>query len=225
MTRRRTKNMNILVIDIGGSHIKCLATGQQDSRKFDAGPTMTPNEIVTGVLKIAKGWRFEAVSIGYPGVVRNGAPANEPHNLGSGWVSFDFQAAFSRPVKIINDAAMQALGAYEGGTMLFLGLGIGLGSALIVNGVIAAMELGHVCYAHGRNYEDSLGRRGLKRLGKKTWRGKVKRVAEGFRQALLPDDIVLGGGHVKKMKRRLPQPLRRGNNSNAFRGGFRLREQ
>lgn len=213
--------MNILVVDVGGSHIKCLLTGHEEPRKFDSGPKMTPGEMVKGVLAITEGWPFDAVSIGYPGVVCDGVPVNEPHNLGTGWVGFDFEAAFSCPVKVINDAAMQALGAYAGGTLLFLGLGTGLGSALIINGVIQAMELGHLRYGHGRNYEDYLGKRGLKRMGKKKWFNKVKKVTKGFRQALLPDDIVLGGGNVKKLKR-LPPQTRRGDNSDAFEGGFRL---
>lgn len=221
MTRARPKAMKILVVDVGGSHIKCLLTGQEEPRKFDSGPEITPGDMVKGVLAITEGWKFDAVSVGYPGVVCDGIVVSEPPNLAAGWVGFDFETAFSCPVKVINDAAMQALGAYEGGTMLFLGLGTGLGLALIVNGVIQAMELGHLRYGHGRVHEDYLGKRGLKRLGKKKWRRKVKKVAEGFRQALLPDDIVLGGGNVKKLKHR-PAQTRRGNNSDAFKGGFRL---
>lgn len=213
--------MNILVIDVGGSHIKCLLTGHKNPRQFESGPDMTPDEMVKGVLAITDGWRFDALSIGYPGVVCNGAPTREPRNLGPGWVGFDFQTAFSCPVKVLNDAAMQALGAYESGTLLFLGLGTGLGSALIVNGAIQAMELGHLRYGHGRDYEDCLGKQGLKRLGKKKWRRKVRKVTKGFRQALLPDDLVLGGGNVKKLKQ-LPPQTRRGDNSDAFKGGFRL---
>ena len=219
--KSQAKAMKILVIDVGGSHVKCLATGCEDAREFASGPEMGPREMVKGVLQMVEGWSFEAVSIGYPGVVRNGAPVREPHNLGPGWVGFDFQAAFSLPVKIINDAAMQALGAYEGGAMLFLGLGTGLGSALIVDGAIAAMELGHLCYAPGRTYEDYLGEQGLERLGKRKWRRKVRKVAEGFRKALLPDYIVLGGGNINKLKQ-LPPQARRGNNADAFTGGFRL---
>ena len=172
-------------------------------------------------MEITKGWRFDVVSIGYPGVVRRGQVVREPNHLGSGWVGFNFQAAFRRPVKIINDAAMQALGGYEGGKMLFLGLGTGLGSALIVDGVIATMELGHLHCADGHNYEDYLGKKGRKRLGNKRWRRKVQDVVEGFRNALLPDYIVLGGGNVAHLKR-LPPLTRRGDNADAFRGGFRL---
>lgn len=213
--------MKILVVDVGGSSVKCLATGHQSPRKFKSGPKLNPSEMVSGVLKITRGWRFDAVSIGYPGVVRHGKLVREPHNLGSGWVGFDFQAAFGCPARVINDAAMQALGGYDGGTMLFLGLGTGLGSALIVDGVIQAMELGHLHYANGRSYEEYLGKQGLKRMGKEKWRRKVMDVVEGFRKALLPDYIVLGGGNARKLKR-LPPQTRCGGNSDAFLGGCRL---
>jgi len=178
---------------------------------------------VKQVLKITRGWRFDAVSIGYPGVVHRGKPAREPHNLGPGWVGFDFRSAFARPVRIINDAAMQALGDYKGGKMLFLGLGTGLGSALIVDGAIEAMELGHLRYSKRCNYEDYLGQRGRKRLGNKKWRAMVAEVVHGFRKALLPDYIVLGGGNAAHLKR-LPPHTFRGDNSVAFTGGFRLWE-
>lgn len=213
--------MQILVIDVGGSHVKCVATGHNSPVRFKSGPKLTPDRTVAGILKITKGWRFDAVSIGYPGVVRRGAIVHEPHNLGSGWVGFDFQAAFGCPVKIINDAAMQALGGYEGGKMLFLGLGTGLGSALIVDGIIAAMELGHLHHAHGRTYEDYLGKQGRKRLSNKKWKRKVGQVVAGFRNALQPDYIVLGGGNAAKLKQ-LPPQTRLGDNAYAFRGGFRL---
>ncbi|MGE5307267.1 MAG: ROK family protein [Alphaproteobacteria bacterium] len=218
------KNVKILVVDVGGSHVKCVATDHKSPVKFKSGAKLTPDRMVRKILKITEGWRFEAVSIGYPGVVRRGRIVREPHNLGSGWVGFDFQPAFGRPVKIINDAAMQALGGYEGGKMLFLGLGTGLGSALIVDGVIAAMELGHLHYSHGHTYEDYLGKQGRKRLGKKRWRGKVVNVVESFRNALLPDYIMLGGGNAADLKR-LPPQTRRGDNAYAFLGGFRLWEQ
>jgi len=162
--------MKILVLDVGGSHVKCLASGRKTHVEFKSGPKLTPREMVEQVLKITRGWRFDAVSIGYPGVVRRGKPAREPHNLGPGWVGFDFRSAFARPVRIINDAAMQALGGYKGGKMLFLGLGTGLGSALIVDGAIEAMELGHLRYSKRCNYEDYLGQRGRKRLRNKKWR-------------------------------------------------------
>lgn len=221
MKRGVGKTKNILVIDIGGSHIKCAATGQRRPVKFESGPEMTPQQMVRGVLKISGSWRYDAVSIGYPGVVREGGIAREPHNLGSGWVGFDFEAAFGCPVKILNDAAMQALGGYEGGKMLFLGLGTGLGSALIIDGVIAAMELGHLHYSDQCNYEDKVGEQGRKRLGTRKWRAMVADIVEGFRRALLPDYIVLGGGNVARLKQ-LPPQTRRGNNAHAFLGGFRL---
>ena len=220
MKRRMDKPMKILVVDVGGSHVKYVATDHTNPSRFKSGPKLTPHRMVRRILKIAKGWCFDAVSIGYPGVVRRGKIMREPHNLGSGWVGFDFQAAFGRPVKTINDAAMQALGGYEGGTMLFLGLG----SALTVDGVIAAMELGHLHYADGHTYEDYLGEQGRKRLGNKKWRGKVKDVVEGFRKALLSDHIVLGGGNAANLKR-LPPQTRRGDNAYAFLGGFRLWER
>jgi polyphosphate glucokinase len=224
MKRRLGKNVKILVVDVGGSHVKCIATHHKRPVKFKSGPKLTPGRMVKNVLTITKGWRFDAVSIGYPGVVRRGQVVREPNHLGSGWVGFDFQAAFGRPVKTVNDAAMQALGGYEGGKMLFLGLGTGLGSALIVDGVIAAMELGHLHCADGHNYEDYLDKKGRKRLGNKRWRRKAQDVVEGFRKALLPDYIVLGGGNAAHLKR-LPPQTRRGDNADAFRGGFRLWER
>jgi hypothetical protein len=223
MKRRADSRMNILVVDVGGSHVKCAATGHSSRVKFDSGSKLTPRRMLAGVLGITAGWRYDAVSIGYPGVASRGRIAREPHNLGSGWLGFDFEAAFGCPVKIVNDAAMQALGGYEGGTMLFLGLGTGLGSALIVDGAIAAMELGHLHYAKGRSYEDYLGAQGRKRLGKKKWRRKVWKVVEGFRRALLPDYILLGGGNASKLKR-LPPQTRMGDNADAIKGGFRLWE-
>ena len=224
MKRRMNKHMKILVVDVGGSHVKCVATDHKRPVKFKSGPKLTPERMVKNLRKITKGWRFDAVSIGYPGVVRRGKIVREPHNLGSGWVGFDFQAALGRPVKIINDAAMQALGGYEGGKMLFPGLGTGLGSAQIVDGVIGAMELGHLHYADGHIYEEYLGAQGCKRLGNKKWRGKVMEVIEGFRKALLPDYIVLGGRNAANLKR-LPPQTRRGDNADAFPGGFRLWER
>lgn len=212
------------MIDIGGSHVKCLATGGKAPRRFRSGPKLTPHETVKKVLKIARKWRYDAVSIGYPGVVRRGEIAREPYNLGKGWIGFDFRAAFGRPVRIVNDAAMQALGDYAGGKMLFLGLGTGLGSALIVDGAIAAMELGHLRYSSGRNYEDYLGQQGRKRLGDRKWRAMVAAVVHGFRMALLPDDVVLGGGNAVHLDK-LPPHTRRGDNSAAFLGGFRLWER
>lgn len=210
----------ILVVDVGGSHVKILATGRREPRKFVSGPTMTPRQMVAGVEKLARGWKYDVVSIGYPGPVLHGRPVAEPHNLGRGWVRFDYRAAFGRPVRIVNDAAMQALGGYKGGKMLFLGLGTGLGSALIADGVVEPMELGHLPYKKG-TYEDYVGQRGLDKRGKKKWRRHVADVVAGFVAALEPDDVVLGGGNVRKLKE-LPDGCRAGDNANAFVGGFRL---
>lgn len=218
------KKLKVLVIDVGGSHVKFLATDRKRSVEFKSGPKLTPKQMVKKVRQLTKGWRFDAVSIGYPGVVRDGAIVREPRNLGEGWVGFDFQSAFGVPTKTLNDAAMQALGGYEGGRMLFLGLGTGLGSALIVDGAILAMELGHLHCAEQQTYEDFLGQHGRKRLGNEKWRAKVRLVVEGFRNALLPDDIALGGGNAKHMKR-LPSHTRIIENACAFRGGFRLWER
>ena len=214
--------MNVLVVDIGGSHVKILATGHDEPRKFVSGPTLTAERMVSGVKKLARGWTYDAVAIGYPGLVLRGRPVVEPHNLAKGWVGFDYRAAFRRPVKIINDAAMQALGSYKGGAMFFLGLGTGLGSALVVDGIVEPMELGHLPYKKG-TYEDYVGLRGLEKRGKKKWRKHVADVVEGLVAALESDDVVLGGGNVKLLKE-LPPGCRMGNNANAFLGGFRLWE-
>jgi polyphosphate glucokinase len=212
--------MNVLAIDIGGTHVKILATGQKERREFESGPTMTPQAMVAGVKKLAADWSYDVVSIGYPGPVRNHRPLAEPHNLAKGWVRYSFKAGFRRPVKMINDAAMQALGSYRKGTMLFLGFGTGLGSALVVEGAVVPMELAHLSYKHG-TYEDYLGLRGLKRMGKKKWRKLVESCVERLIPALQLDDIVLGGGNVKKLKT-MPKGCRAGDNANAFIGGFRL---
>jgi polyphosphate glucokinase len=211
----------ILVVDVGGSSVKCLVSGEATRRKFASGPGLTPQKMVDGVLKTVADWSFDAVSVGYPGVVRRGAPALEPRHLAPGWVGFDFEGAFGRPVRIVNDAAMQALGCYRSGKMLFLGLGTGLGSALIVDRQIVAMELGHLHRRKGLDYEDLLGKCGFKRLGKKKWRRKVCVIVEGFNAALLPDEIVLGGGQADRLKR-LPPRSRRCDNAAAFVGGYRL---
>ncbi len=211
----------ILVVDIGGSHVKCVATGHPEPVSFESGERLTPAKMMRKLRRLTRGWRFEAVSVGYPGVVREGRVAREPPHLGPGWVGFDFEAAFGCPARIINDAAMQALGGYAGGKMLFLGLGTGLGSAFIADGEILAMELGHLHCAKGRTYEDLVGNRARKRLGNRKWRARVADVLEGFRQALLPDYVVVGGGNVKHLDR-LPPRTRRGSNAHAFRGGFRL---
>jgi polyphosphate glucokinase len=215
--------MNVLVIDIGGTSVKLLETGQDAPRKFPSGPDMTPSQMVGGVLQIVGGWNYEVVSIGYPGPVLSGRPVSDPVNLGPGWVGFDFASALGRPVKIINDAAMQALGSYDQGKLLFLGLGTGLGSAMIVDGVIEPMELAHLPYRKA-TFEDYVGVRGLKRLGKKKWRRAVFDVVARLTAALEPDDVVLGGGNVKRLKE-LPPKCRAGGNANAFVGGVRLWEQ
>ena len=220
---RKSARPKVLVIDIGGSNVKCLLSGETVRRKFASGVGLTPQQMVAGVRQITADWRFDAVSMGYPGVIRHGAPALEPHHLASGWVGFDFGAAFGRPVRIVNDAAMQALGSYQGGKMLFLGPGTGLGSALIVGGQIVAMELGHLRRSKRHDYEDLLGKRGYKRLGKKKWRRKVHAIVKGFSDALLPDEIVVGGGQADRLGQ-LPPRTRRCDNSAAFVGGFRLWE-
>ena len=212
--------MNVLAVDIGGTNVKILVSGEKEPRKFPSGPHLTPREMVAGVKKLAEGWKYEAVSIGYPGMVIHNHPVAEPRNLGRGWVGFDYREAFGKPVKIVNDAAMQALGSYKGGRMLFLGLGTGLGSTVIADGIVEPMELAHLPYRKG-TYEDYVGLRGLKKRGKKKWRQHVAKVVAQLTGALEPDDIVLGGGNVKKLKE-LPSGCRKGSNANAFIGGFRL---
>jgi polyphosphate glucokinase len=212
--------MHVLVVDVGGTHVKILATGQKKLREFPSGPTLTAKQMVAGVKKLAGDWKYDAVSIGYPGPVINNRPLSEPYNLGRGWMGCDFKSAFKRPVKLVNDAAMQALGSYNGGKMLFLGLGTGLGSCMIVNGIVEPMELGHLPYKKS-TFEDYVGLRGYERLGKRKWRKKVADVVARLIAALEPDDVVLGGGNVKKLKE-LPPGCRAGNNANAFMGGFRL---
>jgi len=214
--------VNVLAVDIGGSNVKILATGQKEPRKIPSGPTLTPKAMVAGIKKLATGWKYDAVSIGYPGMVIHGRPVAEPFNLGKGWVGFDYRAAFGKPVKLMNDAAMQALGSYKGGKMLFLGLGTGLGSTVIADGVVEPMELAHLPYRKG-TYEDYVGRRGLEKRGKKKWRRDVEDIVARLTAALEPGDVVLGGGNAKKVKE-LPPKCRRGNNANAFLGGFRLWE-
>jgi polyphosphate glucokinase len=212
--------MKVLVIDIGGTHVKILATGHDERREFESGPALTVRQMVSGVKRLAKDWQYDAVSIGYPGLVLKGRIAAEPHNLAKGWVGFDFEKAFGKPVKVINDAAMQALGSFRQGTMLFLGLGTGLGSALVVDGHVVPMELAHLSYKKGE-IEDYVGLRGLERFGKKRWREHVDFMVERFSAALHTDEVVIGGGNVKKLKQ-LPPGCRAGDNANAFLGGFRL---
>jgi predicted NBD/HSP70 family sugar kinase len=213
--------MKILAIDIGGNSVKALVTGETEPRKFPSGPTLTPRQMVSAVLKLTDDWHYDAVSIGVPARVRDNHVTSV--NLGLGWVHFDFEKAFGCPVKIINDAAMQALGSYRTGKMLFLGLGTGLGSALIVDGNLMPMELGQLSYKDG-TYETYLGLEGLKRLGITKWREYVHQVVVKFISALELDDVVIGGGNVTKLDK-LPPGCRAGGNALAFRGGFVLWEK
>ena len=217
----KLESSGILVIDVGGTNVKVSVTGRKDPVKIPSGPSMTPKKMVKQVREATAGWKYSRISIGYPGPVIHGHPVSEPHNLGGGWVGFDFQKAFGHPVKITNDAAMQALGIYHGGRMLFLGLGTGLGAAMIADGVLEPMELAHLPYKKGRTYEDYLGIRGLKRLGKKKWRSHVADVVEKLKAALEADYVVLGGGNSKLLKD-LPAGCQLGNNATAITGGFRL---
>jgi polyphosphate glucokinase len=213
--------VKILVIDIGGSHVKLLASGRRTPVKVPSGPGLTPSRMVEEVREATEGWAFDAISIGYPGPVARNRPTKEPVNLGDGWMRFNFQRAFGVPVRMINDAAMQALGSYAGRTMLFLGLGTGMGNTLVIDGVVVPMELGHLPYIAGKTYEDVIGEAGLRRLGKRKWRRHVHHIVELLMAATNADYVVLGGGNVRFMDQ-LPPNTRRGNNANAFRGGFRL---
>jgi polyphosphate glucokinase len=212
--------MKVLAVDVGGTNVKILVSGERTSRRFPSGPTLTARQMVSQVKKLAGDWQYDAVSIGYPGPVVNNRPVAEPHNLGRGWAGFDFGKAFQRPVKVVNDAAMQALGDYHGGKMLFLGLGTGLGSALIADGVLMPMELAHLPYRAG-TFEDYVGLRGLKKWGKKKWRRLVADVVARLATGLQAEEVVLGGGNVKKLKE-LPPNSRACDNAKAFIGGFRL---
>jgi polyphosphate glucokinase len=213
--------MTILAIDIGGSHVKLLASDQTEPRRFDSGPSLNPSQMVAAVKERTADWSYGAISMGYPGLVVHDRIVAEPVNLGRGWVGFDFAQAFGVPVRLINDAAMQALGSYQGGRMLFLGLGTGLGSAMIVEGRLEPMELAHLPYRKGRTYEGYLGAAGLKRLGQEKWLKHVWAVVDIFRTALEPDTVVLGGGNAKRLTQ-LPPGVRLVKNTNAFAGGFRL---
>jgi polyphosphate glucokinase len=213
--------MKILVVDVGGTHVKLLATGQIMKRQLDSGPRLTPRKMVEGVKKLVADWSYEAISIGVPAPVVRGRVVAEPANLGRGWKDFNFAAAFGRPVKLINDAAMQALGSYRRGRMLFLGIGTGLGSALVTDGVVEPLELAHLPYRNGRTYEDYVGLRGLERLGKKRWRKHVLEVVALLRKAMISDDLVLGGGNARFLKK-LPAGARMGGNAHAFKGGYAL---
>lgn len=215
------KKQRVLAIDVGGSHVKVRVSNRRDVRQFESGPLLTAARMVAGVLELVGDWKYDVVSIGYPGIVIHGKIVIEPHNLGRGWVGFDFRRAFGRPTRVINDAAMQAIGSYQGGRMLFLGLGTGLGSAMIVDGVVESMELAHMNYKKGRTYEDDVGDRGRRRLGSKKWRRAVKDVVGTLQTALEADYVVLGGGNARKLKK-MPKGARLGNNDFAFLGGFRM---
>jgi polyphosphate glucokinase len=224
--------MPTLVIDIGGTHIKVLCEGHKEPVKIESGPDMTPDAMTGSVLKAAADWKYDRISIGYPGPVVDDKPALDPHNLGRGWVDFPYEKSFGKPIRMMNDAGMQALGSYRGGIMLFLGLGTGMGSALVIHdphrksdsGIVQAMELAHLSYRKGLTYEDYVGLRGLERLGKKRWRRHVSHVINILSAALRADSVVLGGGNAKLLKD-LPKHVRLGANGNAFRGGFKLWEQ
>jgi polyphosphate glucokinase len=213
--------VKILVIDIGGTNIKLLASGQRTPVKVPSGPRLTARQMVDEVLEATEGWNFDAVSIGYPGPVSRNKPMKDPVNLGPGWTRFNYERAFGRPVRMINDAAMQALGSYAGRTMLFLGLGTGLGNTLVVDGVVVPLELAHLPYENGKTYEEVIGEAGLKRLGKRKWRRHVHRIVAMLAEATNADYTVIGGGNVRVLDELGPN-VRRGSNANAFRGGFRL---
>jgi len=213
--------VKVLVVDVGGSSIKVSTNGRNNPIRIPSGPELTAARMVGAVKQATAGWEYEAVSIGYPGPVVHGRPAAEPKNLGAGWVRFDYHKAFGKPVKVVNDAAMQALGSYQGGRMLFLGLGTGLGSALVADGVLEPLELAHLPYLHGRSYEDYVGLRGFKRLGRRKWLAHVAKVVEMLKRGLQVDYVMLGGGQTKNLKR-LPAGARLGDNSHAIRGGIRL---
>jgi polyphosphate glucokinase len=210
----------VLAVDVGGSHVKLLVQGEVEPRKFDSGSKLTPQKMVEGTLAAVEGWSWDAASVGIPTPVRGSKAVSEPTNLGTGWVGFDFEEAFGHPTKVVNDAVMQGLGSYEGGRMLFLGLGTGLGSALIIDGVVEPLELAHLPFRKG-TFEDYVGERSLIRRGKKKWRKLVFDVVEQLAKAMQPDYIVIGGGGVKDLDE-MPPNARRGDNELAFLGGFRL---
>lgn len=218
--RRESTTLTTLVIDVGGTHIKILESTKKVVRKFKSGPNMTAKNMVAGVKTMSRGWKFDRISIGYPGVALHGKPVCEPHSLGDGWVGFDFEKAFGCPVKLINDAAMQAMGSYEGGRMLFLGLGTGLGSALIDEEAVEPMELGHLPYKK-HTYEYYVGEHALKKFGKKHWRKEVTKVIGRLQKALEPDYVVIGGGNSTELNE-MPDKCRLGENANAFKGGLLL---
>jgi polyphosphate glucokinase len=210
----------VLAVDVGGSHVKALTSNESERRRFKSGPSLTAKQMVEGVLEVVDGWPWDVASVGIPSPVRGGKVIADPVNLGGGWVGFDYETALGKPTKVVNDAVMQAVGGYEGGRMLFLGLGTGLGSTLIADGVIEPLELGHLPFRQ-KTFEDYVGERGLEKLGKKKWKEAVFETVERLRAALEPDEVVLGGGGVDNLDE-LPPGCRRGANENAFLGGFRL---
>ncbi|PBB16942.1 ROK family protein [Mesorhizobium sp. WSM4313] len=211
----------VLAVDVGGSHVKILTSAGGEMRRAASGPSLTPDQVVSSVKKLAEGLDYDVISMGYPGPVRDNKPSLDPFNLGKGWNGYDFTAAFGKPVKLVNDALMQAIGSYDGGRMLFLGLGTGLGAAMIIKNVGQPMELAHLPYKKGATFEDYVGERGLVKHGKKKWRKYVFDVVDRLRAALQPDYVVIGGGNVDKLDQ-LPEKSRRGDNTRAFEGGFRL---
>jgi polyphosphate glucokinase len=221
MAKDRKAGRKVLIVDVGGTHVKLELSGQSERREFKSGPKLTAKRMIGEVKRLAADWSYDVVSIGYPGLVVRDRVVAEPHNLGPGWTNFDFSKAFGCPVKIINDAAMQALGSYRGGKMLFLGLGTGLGTTMIVDGVIEPMELAHLPYRKGKSFEDYVGAAGLKRFGQTKWRKNVFDVIERLMAALEPEYVVLGGGNADRLGK-LPRRVRKGDNDNAFVGGYKM---
>lgn len=219
--RRRKSNLRILTVDVGGTHVKFEVSGRSERREFASGSKLSAKRMVDEVKRLTRDWDYDVVSVGYPGLVVRNRVVAEPHNLGRGWVGFDFEKAFGCPVRVVNDAVMQALGSYQGGRMLFLGLGTGLGSAMIVDGAIEPMELAHLPYRKDRTFEGYVGAAGRKRLGQKKWRKHVVDVIEQLTAALEPEYVVLGGGNAKNLGK-LPPHVRMGRNDNAFKGGYNL---
>jgi polyphosphate glucokinase len=215
--------MNTLVIDIGGTNIKLWRTGESERIKFDSGPEMTPDQLIAGTKEHLQGWHYDRVSIGFPGDVQNGHPSAEPYNLGSGWVGFDYDKHFNSPVKIMNDACMQALGSYEGGKMLYIGLGTGMGTVFISDGKIIPLALGHLKFYKGETFDHYLSRKGLERYGSKAFRRAVQEAAESLKSAFMADYVMIGGGNAKKLEE-LPEGCRRGSNQMAYTGGVRMWE-
>jgi polyphosphate glucokinase len=220
-TVRRTSRQTVLVIDIGGSRVKAMTSRERTRRAFASGPDLSAKVMVRQVKALTRDWSYDVVSIGYPGPVINNRPLTEPHNLGPGWAGFNFEKAFGRPTKVVNDAPMQAIGSYQGGRMLFLGLGTGLGSAMIADGILEPMELAHLPYRNGKTFEQCVGAAALKRVGRKKWQRTVDDILKRLLAALEPDYIMLGGGNIDKIDK-LPRKVRLGSNTNAFEGGFRL---